>query len=128
MRYDSKTHLGRTQALNESNISLQKEIEERKLAEERLIKAQEEVVRAAKLAIGQMSATLSHEYNQPLAAIGTYAENADKFLDFKKPERASENLGLIRQQVERMGALSRTLLGFARKPDEPFSVWRRRDR
>ena len=62
----------RTRALNNSNISLQKEIEERKLAEERLIKAQEEVVRAAKLAaIGQMSATLSHEYNQPLAAIGT---------------------------------------------------------
>ena len=114
----------RTRALNESNISLQKQIEERKLAEERLIKAQEEVVRAAKLAaIGQMSATLSHEYNQPLAAIGTYAENADKFLELQKPERASENLGLIRQQVERMGALSRTLLGFARKPDsESHSV------
>jgi len=108
----------RTRALNDSNISLQKEIDERKLAEERLIKAQEEVVRAAKLAaIGQMSATLSHEYNQPLAAIGTYAENAEKFLELQKPERASENLGFIRQQVERMGALSRTLLGFARKPD-----------
>lgn len=108
----------RTRALNDSNISLQKEIDERKLAEERLIKAQEEVVRAAKLAaIGQMSATLSHEYNQPLAAIGTYAENAEKFLELQKLERASENLGLIRQQVERMGALSRTLLGFARKPD-----------
>lgn len=108
----------RTRALNNSNISLQKEIEERKLAEERLIKAQEEVVRAAKLAaIGQMSATLSHEYNQPLAAIGTYAENAEKFLELEKPDRATENLGLIRQQVERMGALSRTLLGFARKPE-----------
>jgi two-component system C4-dicarboxylate transport sensor histidine kinase DctB len=108
----------RTRDLNDSNISLQKEIDERKLAEERLIKAQEEVVRAAKLAaIGQMSATLSHEYNQPLAAIGTYAENAEKFLELQKPDRASENLGLIRQQVERMGALSRTLLGFARKPD-----------
>lgn len=108
----------RTRDLNDSNISLQKEIDERKLAEERLIKAQEEVVRAAKLAaIGQMSATLSHEYNQPLAAIGTYAENAEKFLELQKPDRASENLGFIRQQVERMGALSRTLLGFARKPD-----------
>ena len=108
----------RTRDLNDSNISLQKEIDERKLAEERLIKAQEEVIRAAKLAaIGQMSATLSHEYNQPLAAIGTYAENAEKFLELQKPDRASENLGFIRQQVERMGALSRTLLGFARKPD-----------
>ena len=108
----------RTRDLNDSNISLQKEIDERKLAEERLIKAQEEVVRAAKLAaIGRMSATLSHEYNQPLAAIGTYAENAEKFLELQKPDRASENLGFIRQQVERMGALSRTLLGFARKPD-----------
>lgn len=108
----------RTRDLHASNVSLQHEIEERKLAEEKLIKAQEEVVRAAKFAaIGQMSATLSHEYNQPLSAIGTYAENAEKFLAMGKSSHVAENLQRIQAQVERMGALSRTLLGFARQPE-----------
>lgn len=108
----------RTRDLHASNRSLQQEIEVRTEAERKLLKAQEEVVRSAKLAaIGQMSATLSHEYNQPLATIGTYAENAERFLERGHVERVQNNLSLIRQQVDRMAALSRTLLTFARKTD-----------
>ena len=108
----------RTRDLHASNRSLQKEIEVRTQAERKLLKAQEEVVRSAKLAaIGQMSTTLSHEYNQPLATIGTYAENAQLFLARRDNEKVSANLQLIGQQVERMAALSRTLLTYARKPE-----------
>lgn len=108
----------RTRDLHASNRSLQQEIEVRTETERKLLKAQEEVVRSAKLAaIGQMSATLSHEYNQPLATIGTYAENAERFLERGHVDRVQSNLSLIRQQVDRMAALSRTLLTFARKSD-----------
>ena len=113
----------RTQALNASNESLQQEIEERRHAEQRLLQAREEVVRSAKLAaIGQMSTTLSHEFNQPLATISTYAENAERFLERNRPDRVQGNLQLIRQQVERMAALSRTLLTFARKADREVQL------
>lgn len=108
----------RTRDLNASNLSLQQEIEERRAAEAKLLTAREEVVRSAKLAaIGQMSTTLSHEFNQPLATISTYAENAERFLERSRLDRVTSNLQLIRQQVERMAALSRTLLTFARKAD-----------
>jgi two-component system C4-dicarboxylate transport sensor histidine kinase DctB len=111
----------RTRDLNASNLSLQQEIEERRSAEAKLLAAREEVVRSAKLAaIGQMSTTLSHEYNQPLATISTYAENAERFLERQRLDRVASNLQLIRQQVERMAALSRTLLSFARKAEPEF--------
>ena len=116
----------RTRDLNASNRSLQQEIEERKSTEQKLLMAQEEVVRSAKLAvIGQMSATFSHEYNQPLAAIGAYAENAATFLERGRSEPARENLVHIQQQVQRMAALTRTLLTFARREDseiQPVSI------
>ncbi|MCE7029904.1 sensor histidine kinase [Jiella avicenniae] len=107
----------RTRALNATNRSLSSEIAERRQAEERLRKAQADLVQAAKLAaLGQMSAALSHEFNQPLAAIATYAENAGEFLARGRDDLAGDNLKRIGQMVERMAELSRTLLSFARKP------------
>ncbi|MBO0902560.1 sensor histidine kinase [Jiella sonneratiae] len=107
----------RTRALNATNRSLSTEIGERRQAEERLRKAQADLVQTAKLAaLGQMSAALSHEFNQPLAAIGTYAENAGQFLARGRGDLAAENLTRIGAMVERMAELSRTLLSFARKP------------
>lgn len=108
----------RTRDLNASNLSLQQEIQVRRDAEAKLLEAREEVVRSAKLAaIGQMSTTLSHEFNQPLATISTYAENAQRLLERQRLDQVESNLRLIRQQVDRMAALSTTLLSFARKAD-----------
>lgn len=107
----------RTRELNATNRSLSSEIAERRQAEDRLRKAQADLVQAAKLAaLGQMSAALSHEFNQPLAAIATYAENAGEFLARDRSDLASDNLKRIGAMVERMAELSRTLLSFARKP------------
>jgi len=107
----------RTRALSITNASLSKEVEVRREAEERLRKTQDELVQTAKLAaLGQMSTALSHEYNQPLAAIRSYADNALRFLDRGALSEVSGNLSRINGLVERMAELSRTLLSFSRKP------------
>ena len=107
----------RTRALQDSNLQLAREVKEREAAEAELRQTQSELIQTAKLAvIGQMSAALSHEFNQPLGAIRSYAENAGKFLDMDKPEEARENMRLVAQVVERMATLSRHLKSFARRP------------
>lgn len=107
----------RTAELSASNISLEREVEVRAEAEAQLRRTQSELIQAAKLAaLGQMSATLSHEYNQPLAAIRTYADNAGQLLQRGQPQAAQDTLRRISGLVDRMSELSRTLLAFARKP------------
>lgn len=107
----------RTRALSVTNRSLSHEVEVRREAEDRLRQTQDELVQTAKLAaLGQMSAALSHEYNQPLAAIRTYADNALRFLERGATSEVSGNLSRINGLVERMAELSRTLLAFSRKP------------
>ncbi len=106
----------RTHELTSSNEKLGVEIEERRLAEKQLREAQEELVQAAKLAgIGQMSTTLAHEYNQPLAAIRFYADNAIAFLSKENTEAAQDNLQRINMLVDKMANLTRTLRNFAHK-------------
>jgi len=107
----------RTRALSITNRSLSHEVEVRREAEERLRKYQDELIQTAKLAaLGQMSTALSHEYNQPLAAIRSYADNALRFLDRGMTSEVSGNLTRINGLVDRMAELSRTLLSFSRKP------------
>ncbi|WP_127599070.1 sensor histidine kinase [Nitratireductor alexandrii] len=107
----------RTADLTQANAALAHEVRERTEAEAQLRKTQNELIQAAKLAaLGQMSATLSHEYNQPLAAIRTYADNATALLQRGRAESVREALTRISGLVDRMSELSRTLLSFARKP------------
>tara|TARA_R110002020_G_scaffold84230_12_gene208819 strand:- start:3135 stop:4931 length:1797 start_codon:yes stop_codon:yes gene_type:complete len=107
----------RTRALSVTNRSLSHEVDVRRAAEARLRKTQNELIQTAKLAaLGQMSTALSHEYNQPLAAIRSYADNALRFLDRGLTSEVAGNLTRINGLVERMAELSRTLLSFSRKP------------
>lgn len=107
----------RTEDLNTANRKLRAEIEERKATERQLRTTQAELVQAGKLAaLGQMSAALSHEFNQPLAAVKTYAENAVAFLDRGQADRARDNVARISQMTDRMAAISRHLRNFARRP------------
>ncbi|MGB0681977.1 MAG: ATP-binding protein [Magnetovibrionaceae bacterium] len=106
----------RTRDLTAANTELQKEIAERKRAEEEVRRTQETLVQATKLAaLGQMSAGLSHELNQPLAAIRSYADNARAFLDRERPETASENLKGISELTERMARIIKNLRTYARR-------------
>lgn len=108
----------RTRELTESNSLLASEVVERRSAETALRETQEDLLQAAKLAgIGQMSAALAHEYNQPLAAIRSYADNAKQLLALEKPDAVSDNLTRITSLTERMANLTKTLRSFAHKSD-----------
>jgi len=110
----------RTAALLASNTELRHEAEVREEAQTALRQAQADLVRAGKLsALGQMSAGLAHELNQPLMAIQTFADNAVAFLDRGKPARAGENLGRISDMSRRMGRIIKNLRAFARQESEP---------
>ncbi|WP_337166257.1 histidine kinase dimerization/phospho-acceptor domain-containing protein, partial [Vibrio fluvialis] len=75
---------------------LQAEIAQRIDTEQTLRVTQDELVQAAKLAVlGQMSASISHELNNPLAAIRSFAENGKLFLKKEKYERVEDNLTRI---------------------------------
>ena len=111
--------IARTADLHHVNAQLLGEVEERKGAEVRLRQMQTELVQAGKLAaLGQMSAALSHEFNQPLAAVKSYADNAATFLDRGRTEDARENVHRISQMADRMAAISKHLRNFARRPQE----------
>ncbi|MFP7756042.1 ATP-binding protein [Thermodesulfobacteriota bacterium B35] len=106
----------RTAALTESNRQLRREIEERRQAEEKLRRIRRELIHAAKLAaLGQMSAGINHELNQPLAAIRTYAENTVAFLRQERLDNALWNLEQIKELTERMARIGAQLKIFSRR-------------
>ncbi|MES9944370.1 MAG: ATP-binding protein [Candidatus Thiodiazotropha sp.] len=95
---------------------LQNEIDEHKQTEKTLRETQGELIQTAKLAVlGQMSASISHELNNPLAAIRSYADNARKFLSINKDDKADDNLQRIAQLTDRMSRISSQLKFFSRK-------------
>jgi len=112
----------RTEELERANRELRHEVAERTDAEARLKKAQADLVQAGKLsALGQMSAGISHELNQPLMAIRSFAENAEAFLARGKPEVAAQNLTRISELARRMGRIIKNLRAFAKQENEPLS-------
>ena len=99
--------------------ALRHEVEERRRTEEKLRRTQAGLVQAGKMsALGQMSAALSHEFNQPLQAVKAYAENAQTFLDRGETADVRDNIGRISRMADRMAAISRHLRNFARRPGE----------
>ena len=84
-----------------------------------LRRTQTDLIQAGKLsALGQMSAALSHEFNQPLAAVKTYADNAGAFLDRNDQAAARDNIGRISKMADRMATISAHLRNFARRPQQ----------
>ncbi|MBH3438011.1 sensor histidine kinase [Pseudomonas luteola] len=105
----------RTQDLQTLNQRLQQEVHDREQAQRELMRAQDEVVQAGKLsALGTMSASISHELNQPLAAIRSYAENAAVLLDHGRVDDARGNLKLIGELTTRMANIISHLKAYAR--------------
>lgn len=101
------------EALQRAHDELERKVEERTRT---LRAAQDELVHAAKLAtIGQISAGLAHEINQPLAALRTLSGNAVKFLRRGDLATAEHNLDRIGSIVDGMGTLTNQLKSFARK-------------
>ncbi len=109
----------RTTDLRASNERLKGQIRERRQAEETLRRAQDELVQAGKLAaIGQMSTSIAHELNQPLAALRTLSGNTVRFLERGQLDIASANLKTINDLIDRMGRITASLRSFARRGDD----------
>lgn len=109
----------RTADLARVNVQIEEEVAERRQTEQQLRRTQADLIQAGKLAgLGQMSAALSHEFNQPLAAAKTYADSATLLIERGRTDEASDNIRRISGLVDRMAAISRHLRNFARKPNE----------
>ena len=93
-------------------------------ANDELHRMQADLVQAGKLAaLGRMSAALSHEINQPLAAARNWADSAALLIERGEGDRARENIGHILSLIDRMAAIARHLRNVARKPNEPLKVF-----
>ncbi|WP_127105617.1 sensor histidine kinase [Pararhodobacter zhoushanensis] len=112
----------RTRELASVNHQLAGEVAERTATEAQLRATQADLVQAGKLAaLGQMSAALSHEFNQPLGAARNFAENAQLLIERGRIEDAKSNIERILALIGRMGDLSKHLRNFARKPNAQLS-------
>lgn len=114
--------------LRQLNLALQREIAERKRAEENLQVAEQTLAQSSKLAaLGEMSAAVSHELNQPLAAMKTYLAGARLLLQRKRPDEALSSFQRIDDLIGRMGAITRQLKSYARKGGDSFEPMDVRD-
>jgi two-component system C4-dicarboxylate transport sensor histidine kinase DctB len=106
----------RTADLRAANQALAQEVSQRARTERELREAQSELVQAAKMAVlGQMAAGVTHELNQPLAAMRALMDNLQALLAAGRPEQALENVQLVTQLVDRMGRITLQLRNFSRK-------------
>jgi len=109
--------------LRQLNAALQREIAEREKAERNLEVAEQTIQQSSKLAIlGEMSAAVSHELNQPLAAMKTYLAGAKLLLQRNRPDEALSSFQRIDDLIERMGAITRQLKSYARKGGDAFET------
>ncbi|MFV2001555.1 MAG: ATP-binding protein [Paracoccaceae bacterium] len=107
--------------LRQLNEALQREISERKRAERNLEVAEQTLAQSSKLAaLGEMSAAVSHELNQPLAAMKTYLAGARLLLQRKRPDEALSSFQRVDDLIERMGSITRQLKSYARKGGDTF--------
>lgn len=106
----------RTADLSAANRQLTREVGERARAEAELRAAQDELVQASKLAaLGQMAAGITHELNQPLAALRTFSDNTRVLLERNDVDAVRENLRAIATLTERMGRITNQLKLFVGK-------------
>jgi two-component system C4-dicarboxylate transport sensor histidine kinase DctB len=95
-----------------SRHSLEQEVIERTHA---LEKAQTALVQTAKLAtIGQLSAGINHEINQPLSAMSTYLVSAKRLIAKGDIAKAAENIVIVQSLIERVHKIVGQLKHFSK--------------
>nr|WP_246174082.1 ATP-binding protein [Paraburkholderia hayleyella] len=100
----------RTIDLSQANAQLQREVAERTRAEQELRAAHDELIQASKLAaLGQMAAGITHELNQPLAALRGFSDNTQVLLERGDQAAVRDNLEAIAALTERMGKITNQL-------------------
>lgn len=107
--------------LRRLNLRLSREVAERERMEKTLEVAEQTLAQSSKLAVlGEMSAAVSHELNQPLAAMKTYLAGARLLIQRKRTDEALASFQRIDDLIDRMGAITRQLKSYARKGSDAF--------
>lgn len=120
-RVQSELYMRESADLRALNNRLTREIAERERVQKELRVAEQTMEQSSKLAaLGEMSASVSHELNQPLAAMKTYLAGARLLLTRGRHEEALSSFQRIDDLIERMGAITRQLKSYARKGGEAF--------
>ena len=126
LRRSHDTLKGTVQELQRANEALQAESGERKLTEEALRQAQADLARVSRVTtMGELTASLAHEVNQPIAAAVTNANSCWRWLTRREPDldeareavsrvvkdatRAAEIISRVRQLFKK-GAPQRELV------------------
>lgn len=110
-----------SEELRSLNLRLQREIAERERVQENLAVAEQTIAQSSKLAaLGEMSAAISHELNQPLAAMKTYLAGAKLLLRRNRVEEALSSFQRVDGLIDRMTAITKQLKSYARKGGEEF--------
>lgn len=106
----------RTAELSESNERLLQEVEERSRADARAQKLRDDLAQANRLAVlGQITAGVAHEINQPVAAIRTNVDNARVLLERGRTTESLDNLDRVVDLTTRIGAITEELREFSRR-------------
>ncbi|WP_081969448.1 sensor histidine kinase [Paracoccus sanguinis] len=120
-RVQSARYRRESAELRALNSRLTREIAERERVQNELRVAEQTVQQASKLAaLGEMSAGVSHELNQPLAAMKTYLAGARLLIERDRGDEALTSFQRIDDLLERMGTITRQLKSYARKGGEAF--------
>jgi len=105
-----------TTELRNANERLTQESYEREEATAKFLAARDDLARASRLGtLGQITAGVAHEINQPIAAIRTFAENCSALIKRNRMPAALENLGRIVSLTERIGFITAELRSFTRR-------------
>ena len=111
-----KERRSKLQTLQHARDLLEQRVEERTLE---LRTAQEELAQAGKLAaLGQMSAVVAHELNQPLTAMNTYVASSKLLIQKKHWDTVEENMKMLAELIQHMNAITKQLKTFAGRETE----------
>ncbi len=106
----------RTSELRDANARLAIEADERVATEQQFRAAREELAQANRLGtLGQITAGVAHEINQPMAAIRAFAENGSVLLGRGSTAQVGDNLSQIVALSERVGTITAELRSFSRR-------------
>jgi two-component system, LuxR family, sensor histidine kinase DctS len=114
--FEAPVHDGEGQLLGRLFIGV--DLQDQRRVEDLARRQQEALQSRSRLAtLGEMASTLSHELNQPLAAITSYAAACENLTSLTpaRPESIRQALHGIRTQAERAGQVIRSVQSFLRR-------------